>query len=36
VGGECAERRGSVVTGWRRLGGEVKIGERMDEKGQKE
>jgi hypothetical protein len=35
VGGECVGRRGSVVTGWGRLEGEVKMGERMDEKRQK-
>jgi hypothetical protein len=36
AGGECVGRRGSVVTGWGRMEGKVKIGERVDEKGQKE
>jgi hypothetical protein len=36
VGGECVGARGSVVTGWGRTKGEVKMGERVDEKGQKE
>jgi hypothetical protein len=36
AGGECVGRRGSLVTGWRRMGMKVKMGERVDEKGQKE
>jgi hypothetical protein len=35
VGGECVGGRGSVVTGWGRIGGEGEDGERVDEKGQK-
>jgi hypothetical protein len=37
VGGECVRGRCSVVTGWGRIRrGELKRGERVDEKGQKE
>jgi hypothetical protein len=36
AGGECVEGRSSVVTGLgRKRGEEVKIGKRVDEKGQK-
>jgi hypothetical protein len=36
MGGECLGRRDRVVTGWGRIGGEAKMGERVDEKGQKD
>jgi hypothetical protein len=29
-------RRGSVMAGWRKMGGKVKTGKRVDEKRQKE
>jgi hypothetical protein len=36
VGGEYVGERGSMVTGWWRIGGRGEDGERVDEKGQKE
>jgi hypothetical protein len=33
---ECVECRGSMVMGWGGLEGKVNIGERVEEKGQKE
>jgi hypothetical protein len=35
AGGDCVGGNSSVVTGWGRTEGEVKIGERVDEKGRK-
>jgi hypothetical protein len=36
AGGECVRGSSSVLTGWGRIGGEVKIGKRVDEKQQKD
>jgi hypothetical protein len=36
AGGECVRGKGSVETGWGRIGGGAKNRGRADEKGQKE
>jgi hypothetical protein len=36
AGCDCVGERSSLVTGWGRMGGEVWVGVRVDEKGHKE